>query len=82
MGARWVGQVCAGFFDGAVEIWKANPATFQGVELLIPDGTHLVHDMTSTMVCIGPHCQWASVWDTWREAPNKSIRRVRTIRDR
>ena len=46
MGARWVGAVCPGFFDGAVEIWRASPAKFQGVELVIPQGTHLVHDMT------------------------------------
>ena len=75
LGARWVGAVCPGFFDGAVEIWRAIPAKFQGVELVIPQGTHLVHDMTRTM-CIGPHCQCASVWDTWEAAPNKCIRKV------
>ena len=75
LGARWVGEACSGFFDGAVEIWSASPAKFQGVELVIPEGTHLVRDMTRTM-CIGPHCQCASVWDTWGAAPNKCIRKV------
>ena len=54
LGARWVGAVCSGFFDGAVEIWRASPAKFQGVELVIPQGTHLVHNTTRTR-CIGPH---------------------------